>query len=125
MSLQGEGAVRPFLTVLYIGDDLPTRNVEQLQYEGIGVVAVHSVARGLRLLTDCRVAAVICDVADPQPVTKLVATHTPVILLAGENADWREPGVSVVSRSTSSAALAGHVRQLAATNATDAKHYAA
>jgi len=125
MSSQAPRDTRPFLTVLYIGDDVLAPNVEQLRYEGIGVVAVHSVARGLRLLKDCRVAAVICDVADLPSVTSLVATQTPVILLAGQDADWGGPEVSVVSRRTPSAALARHVRQLAGTKPTSANQYAA
>jgi hypothetical protein len=126
MSLQGPAGIRHFLTVLYIGDDALAPNVEQLRYEEIGVVWVHSVARGLQLLLkNFRVAAVICDVTDLPSVTRLVATQTPVILLAGQDAEWGGPEVTVVSRGTPSAALARQVRQPAVTTPADPRQRAA
>ena len=125
MSSEGPAGMHPLLTVLYIGRDAAAPNLEQLRYEGIGVVAVHSIARGLAVLKSFCVAAVICDVPDLLSVTTLTETRTPVILLAGEDADWGGPEVKVVSRRTSSATLAQHVRQLARTTADRAKQNAA
>lgn len=125
MSSQAGGSIRPLLTVLYIGAGAARPNVEQLRYEGIGVVAVHSAARALQLLKNFRVAAVISDVPDLSSVAGLAATRTPVILLAAQEADWGGPEVSVVSRRTPSAALARHVRELAGINADRSNPYAA
>jgi hypothetical protein len=115
---------RSLLTVLYIGKP-GGLNQEQLRHEGIGVVAVESARRGLRLLRNFRVAAVICDVPELASVASLVATHTPVILLAGEAIDWGGPEVTVVSRRTPAATLAAMVRQLAAATGAGAKRDAA
>ena len=115
---------RSLLTVLYIGH--PSRsNQEQLRHAGIGVMAVESAERGLRLLGNFRVAAVICGVPELPSVARLVATQTPVILLASEDFDWGGPEVTVVSRETPAARLASVVRQLAAASAEDAKRHAA
>jgi hypothetical protein len=111
MNAQSSGGSPSLLTVLYIGEP-SSRNQEQLRQEGIGVVAVESVRRGLRLLRNFRVTAVICDVPELPSVASLVATHTPVILLAGEDMDWGGPEVTVVSRRTPPATLARVVRQL-------------
>ena len=110
------GSIRPLLTVLYIGGDAVGPNVEQLRHEGIGVMAVHSAGRALQLLKNFRVAAVICDLPDLSSITRLAATQTPVILLAGQAADWGGPEVTVLSRRTPSPELARYVRQLAGTN---------
>ena len=61
-----------------------------------------------------RVAAAICGVPELPSVDRLVATQTPVILLAGEDIDWGGPEVTVVSRRAPAARLVCVVRQLAA-----------
>jgi CheY-like chemotaxis protein len=119
MSSHPGGSSGPLLTVLYIGGFAVGPNVEQLRHEGIGVVAVHSGARALQLLKNFRVAAVICDVPDLSSIASLAATQTPVILLAGQGADWGGPEVTVLSRRIPSPELARYVRQLAATNGSE------
>jgi hypothetical protein len=113
MNAHTSGGTRPLLTVLYIGAPASV-DFERLRHEHIGVVAVGSTSRGLRLLKNFRVAVVICDVPDLPFVARLVATHTPVILLAGEDTEWGGPEVTVLSRRTPTLALAGMVRRLAA-----------
>jgi hypothetical protein len=115
---------RSLLTVLYIGKP-SSLDHEQFRREGIGVVAVEAAQRGLRLLRNFRVAAVICDVPELTSVASLVATDTPVILLAGEAIDWGGPEVTVVSRRTPAATLARVVRQVAAAAGEGAKRDAA
>ena len=121
MSAYSPGPHAPLVTVLYIGSgsNVP---VERFQAERIGVVAVQSVARGLRLLGNFRVAAVICDVPDLMVVTRFAATQTPVILLAPKDVEWGGPEVTVVNRRTPVVALAALVRQIAATPRVAPRH---
>ncbi len=124
MNARSSGGTRSLLTVLFVGEP-GSVNQARLRDEGIGVVAVASASRGLRLLGNFRVAAIICGVPDLPSVARLVAMHTPVILLAGEDTDWGGPEVTVVSRRTPPATLAALVRQLAAANGEDADFNAA
>jgi hypothetical protein len=124
MNAHGSAGTQSFLTVVYIGRP-GSLSQEQLWHEGIGVVAVESAQRGLRLLRNFRVAAVICAVPELPSVARLVATQTPVILLAGEDLEWGGPEVTILSRRTPAAWLACVVRQLAAASAGGAKRDAA
>ena len=118
MTTNASGLEAPLITVLHVGAESDL--LQRLRREGLGVVEAGSAARGLRLLRNFRVGAVICDVPDLSVVTCFVATGTPVILLAGDDAEWGGPEVTVVSRRTPAETLAAVVRRIAAAGHTDA-----
>lgn len=101
---------RAFLPVVYLGTDATATLVARLRSVGIGVVVAESVPRGLRLLKEFRVAAVVFALPDLQGAARVAVSDTPVILLAAEAAEWDGAGITVVSRNTDFAVLGVIIR---------------
>ena len=102
------------LPVVYVGTDATIALVTRLASEGIGVVVAPTVQRGLRLLQEFRVAAVVFGLADLHGAARLAATGTPVILLAADEAVWDRANVTVVNRKIDVAVLAAVIRRVSA-----------
>jgi len=90
--------------VLFIGS-ARSEVVAQLRRQGVRVIVAERVERGLRLLKQFRVAAVVYDVPQLWPVLELIALANSVILLAAANADWGSPEVRVLKRETAAATV--------------------
>jgi len=111
---------RRIVPVLLVGP-ADRRRIDQLREEGIGVIHVEHVERALRVLQDFRVEAVICAEPRLQALPALAAANATIIVLASQDVECDAPGVTVVKRDTSPAALALRVREaIASTSRGDA-----
>ena len=113
MPASGSYDTLPLVTVLYIGPH-PGALAERLREHRIGVIGVQRLDRCLRLLSNFRVAAAICDLPDLKAVAALAETQTPVIVLAATDAESLTPGIVVVHRRTPANVIAEIVRRAAA-----------
>lgn len=91
-------STRTLVPVLYIGTDLTPEHRHTMLARRIGVTIAEDPARAERLLSHFRVAAVIFAVPDLQGLQRLVGRGTPIIVLAGRNAECNVDGVTVVRR---------------------------
>ena len=98
--------------VLFIGS-ARSEVVARLRQHGVRVIVAERVDRGLRLLKQFRVTAVVYDVPELWPILELVALANPVILLAAANADWGSPEVRVLRRETAAVTVVEVLSSLA------------
>ena len=87
--------------------------VARLRQHGVRVIVAERVDRGLRLLKEFSVAAVVYDVPALPPILELVTRGVPVILLAAVDADWGSPQVRVLKRETAAATVTEVLSSLA------------
>jgi hypothetical protein len=100
------------IPVLWVGSaDSPV--ARGLSKFGIGVIAVRSVDRALRLLRNFSVAAVIYDAPAGERVSELTATGTPLIVLVADDTDWQRPGVTTFPPTALPEAIAAAVQRCA------------
>ncbi len=83
--------------LLYVGSSR-SPVVERLRACGVGVIVAERPERGLRLLTEFRVAGVVYDVPSLGPVLDFVALGAPVVLLGVANGAWGSQDVTVLGR---------------------------
>jgi hypothetical protein len=99
--------------VLYIGN-ARSEVVARLREQGVRVIVAERVDRGLRLLKEFKVAAVVYDVPALMPVLDFVSLGSPVIVLAAGDGDWGDPGVRILKRETTASTLIAAIESLEA-----------